>query len=47
LNKDIDNDSKIKYSWQAELKAEQDAHDAKEYKPKRSTEEVKEGFNKL
>jgi hypothetical protein len=30
-----------------ELKAEQDAHDAKEYKPKRSAEEAKEGFNKL
>jgi hypothetical protein len=47
LNKDIDNDSKIKYSWQAELKAEQDAHDAKEYQPKRSAEELKEGFDKL
>jgi hypothetical protein len=38
---------KVTYTWQAELKAEQDAHDAKEYKPKRSAEELKEGFNKL
>jgi hypothetical protein len=40
-------DDKITYTWQAELKAEQDAHDAKEYKPKRSAEELKEGFDKL
>jgi hypothetical protein len=38
---------KVTYTWQAELKAEQDSHDAKEYKPKRSAEELKEGFGKL
>ncbi len=43
----IKKDDKATYTWQAELKAEQDAHDAKEYKPKRSAEEAKEGFNKL
>jgi len=40
-------DDKVTYTWQAELKAEQDAHDAKEYQPKRSAEELKEGFGKL
>jgi len=40
-------DDKVTYTWQAELKAEQDAHDAKEYQPKRSAEELKEGFDKL
>jgi hypothetical protein len=43
----IKKNDKVTYTWQAELKAEQDAHDAKEYKPKRSAEEAKEGFNKL
>jgi hypothetical protein len=47
VNRDIEKDPKITYSWQPELKAEQDEYDNREYKPKRSAEELKEGFNKL
>ena len=47
VGKQVKKDDKVTYTWQAELKAEQDAHDAKEYKPKRSAEELKEGFDKL
>jgi hypothetical protein len=47
LNKDIDNDPKIKYSWQDELKAEQDAADKRVYEIKRSPEEAKAKWEKL
>ncbi len=47
LGKQVKKDDKVTYSWQAELKAEQEAHDAKQYQPKRSAKEIKEGFGKL
>ena len=47
IRKWIREEQKNNPKWLPELKAEQDAHDAKEYKPKRSAEELKEGFNKL
>jgi hypothetical protein len=47
IRKWIREEQKNNPKWLPELKAEQDAHDAKEYQPKRSAEELKEGFNKL
>ena len=47
IRKWIREEQKNNPKWLPELKAEQDAHDAKEYKPKRSARELKEGFNKL
>lgn len=47
LNRDIEKDPKITYTWEAELKAEQVAADSRVYEPKRSAEEAKDKWNKL
>jgi len=47
LGKQVKKDDKVTYSWQAELKAEQQAQDAIVYEPKRSAEEAKEKWDKL
>jgi hypothetical protein len=47
IGKQVKKDDKVIYTWQAELKAEQDDYVNREYKPKRSAEDAKDGFNKL
>lgn len=47
VTRDIEKDPKITYTWQGELKAEQDAYDNRTYEPKRSPEEAKDKWNKL
>lgn len=41
------NGPKITYSWQEELKKEQEENDSKTHQPKRSLDEVKNAFEKL
>ena len=40
-------EDKATYTWQGELKAEQDEYDNRVYEPKRSPEEAKDKWNKL
>jgi hypothetical protein len=47
IGKQSDKKDKMTYTWQEELKAEQDKHDAIEYKPKRSADEAKKKWNEL
>jgi hypothetical protein len=47
LKNQVSKDDKITYTWQEELKAEQDAYDNQEYKPKRSAEEAKKKLEEL
>jgi hypothetical protein len=47
LKNQVSKDDKITYTWQDELKAEQDAYDNQEYKPKRSAEEAKKKLEEL
>jgi len=47
IRKWIREEQKNNPKWLPELKAEQEAQDAKEYQPKRSADQVKEGFDKL
>jgi hypothetical protein len=47
LKNQVSKEDKITYTWQEELKAEQDAYDNQEYKPKRSPEEAKKKLEEL
>jgi hypothetical protein len=47
LGKQVKKNDKVTYSWQAELKAEQEVYDNQEYKPKRSAEEAKKKMEEL
>jgi len=47
LKNQVSKDDKMKYTWQEELRAEQDAYDNQEYKPKRSPEEAKKKLEEL
>jgi hypothetical protein len=47
IRKWIREEQKNNPKWLPELKAEQEAQDAKEYQPKRSADQIKEGFDKL
>jgi hypothetical protein len=47
LNRDIEKDPKLTYTWQEELKAEQDKFDNRSYEPKRSAEEAKRKLDEL
>lgn len=47
VNRDIEKDPKTTYTWEAELKAEQEVADNKTYEPKRSADEAKRKLDEL
>lgn len=48
INKDADKEpAKMTYTWQEELKAEQQEADSKEYQPKRNKDDIRKAWNNL